>query len=187
MMKNIPVNGDFVYLLLKGDDVVYVGQSINYTARIASHKHDKDFDSFDLVPVSPHEDLNLIEFAYIAKFQPKHNKMFPTLSFLWTERQLNMAIELDKKIGSIFNKHSPDLDILLYSGRFKFWAMPEFDDELAIINGIMEGKDDVIWRPVNANDPKAARNEVTKMMKNTPETYGLGEGMGETFIKGKLK
>lgn len=153
MIKNIPVHGDFVYLLTKDSEVVYVGQSINYPARIASHKHDKDFDSFDLIPISCDEDIDLIEFAYIAKLQPRHNKMFPTLSFLWTERQLGMAIEADKGIGDIFDKHTPDLDILLYSGRFKFWSMPEFDDELAEIKNIIDGKDEIAWMPVHQHSP----------------------------------
>lgn len=141
MIKGIPSTGRFIYFLIDKSEIVYVGQSKNYTLRIANHLKDKVFDSYDLLPLSDDDDMDLIEFAYIAKLQPLYNKIFPSLSFLWSERQLNFAIEEDKTIGDILNKHAPDLDILLYSGRFKFWMLTGFDDESDIINDIIKG-----WR-----------------------------------------
>jgi hypothetical protein len=61
-----------VYFLIKDEQVVYVGQSINITQRIAEHTKTKDFDTFTYVQCK-REDLNRIEALYITKLKPKYN------------------------------------------------------------------------------------------------------------------
>lgn len=61
-----------VYFLLKGDQIVYVGQSININERIRTHEKIKDFDKFTYVGCEK-ENLNEIEAKYILKFKPIYN------------------------------------------------------------------------------------------------------------------
>jgi hypothetical protein len=60
-----------VYFLIDGDRVVYVGQSVNVYARIASH-HSKVFDRFAFIPCGK-EVLDNLESLYIHIFRPPLN------------------------------------------------------------------------------------------------------------------
>ena len=61
-----------IYFLCEGNDVVYVGQSVNAGSRSTSHR-DKQFNSILILPV-PEEKLNEIESAFIGLLKPKYNK-----------------------------------------------------------------------------------------------------------------
>jgi hypothetical protein len=61
-----------VYFLIKDESVVYVGQSINITQRVAEHTKTKDFDTFTYVQCK-RENLNQIEALYIQRLKPKYN------------------------------------------------------------------------------------------------------------------
>jgi hypothetical protein len=61
-----------VYFLFDGDEIVYVGQSVNVLNRVTSHFYDKKFDKVALLRV-PEKDLLAIESIYIKKFLPKYN------------------------------------------------------------------------------------------------------------------
>jgi hypothetical protein len=60
-----------VYFLCKGDEVVYVGQSVAPAGRIATHAQNpyKDFDRVYLLPV-PESELNDVEGAFIRHLEP---------------------------------------------------------------------------------------------------------------------
>ena len=58
-----------VYFLIKGDRVVYVGQSVNIFARISSHVQSKDFDSYAYVSC-PIDKLDILESLYIHTLSP---------------------------------------------------------------------------------------------------------------------
>jgi hypothetical protein len=60
-----------VYFLIDGDRVVYVGQSVNVYARIASH-HDKVFERFAFIPCK-RDVLDSLESLYIHIFRPPLN------------------------------------------------------------------------------------------------------------------
>jgi len=60
-----------VYFLIDSGKVVYVGQSVNIYARIASH-HDKVFDSFAFIPCCK-EMLDNLESLYIHILRPALN------------------------------------------------------------------------------------------------------------------
>jgi len=60
-----------VYFLIDGNKVVYVGQSVNVYARIASH-HDKGFDSFAFIPCDK-ATLDNLESLYIHVLRPPLN------------------------------------------------------------------------------------------------------------------
>lgn len=64
-----------VYFLVKGDAVVYVGQSVSIFARIGQHK-DKEFDAVAFVPCAPNA-LDRLESLYIHVLRPPMNYNSP--------------------------------------------------------------------------------------------------------------
>lgn len=68
------INDTFVYFLLDGDEVVYVGQTRNGLSRIYAHKKNKKFDGACVIYC---DSLNLdyMEDFYITKYKPKYNKI----------------------------------------------------------------------------------------------------------------
>jgi hypothetical protein len=60
-----------VYFLIEGDEVVYVGQSVNVYARIAQHAA-KIFDRYAFIPCSV-DALDRLESLYIHFLRPKLN------------------------------------------------------------------------------------------------------------------
>jgi hypothetical protein len=65
-----------VYFLVKGPEVVYVGQSLDMLHRIARHRREgRDFDGFACLECEP-EKLDELEAQYIAAFAPRWNVSF---------------------------------------------------------------------------------------------------------------
>lgn len=62
-----------VYFLCNGDEVVYVGQSINIFGRLVEHRQNKNFDRIYILPIPEHE-LNAVEGALIRILKPKYNR-----------------------------------------------------------------------------------------------------------------
>jgi len=60
-----------VYFLVKDEEVIYVGQSVNIYSRISEHRH-KQFDKYAFVPCSV-DLLNKLESLYIHVLRPKLN------------------------------------------------------------------------------------------------------------------
>ena len=96
-----------VYSLIKDDEIVYVGMSVNVYGRINTHRQNKtkDFDSFCITECSENE-LEENETALILEFDPKYNiKDSPTRVFkpgskklLWfTKDQLDLLEKLKEK------------------------------------------------------------------------------------------
>lgn len=63
----------FIYFLALRGEVVYVGQTTNLRARIASHRLDKEFDACWAFEC-PHAELNAVEEQWIAKLRPLLNR-----------------------------------------------------------------------------------------------------------------
>lgn len=71
--------GAWVYFLILGEEVVYVGQSTALPTRIGQHAiSTKAFDRVLAVRVRP-EDLNRCEAAAIYALQPRYNKSKPII------------------------------------------------------------------------------------------------------------
>lgn len=66
-----------VYFLIKHQEVVYVGQSINVLSRLSRHRRDGliDFDSFNVIPCHETE-LDELEQSYILAMMPLYNTVF---------------------------------------------------------------------------------------------------------------
>jgi hypothetical protein len=76
----------FIYFLLQGEEVVYVGQTKKGLARPFTHK-DKLYDNVKIIKCEE-KDLTLLESSYIAKYAPKYNKTIEsaTLQSLYNAR-----------------------------------------------------------------------------------------------------
>lgn len=65
-----------IYFLIKNDEVVYVGQSVDVMSRISKHRRaDTDFDFFNVVTCEP-ESLDEMEQAYIFALTPRYNTVY---------------------------------------------------------------------------------------------------------------
>lgn len=62
----------FIYFLLNGNEVVYVGQTKQGIARPLSHK-DKDFNTIKIL-YCKEDELDKLEDKYIMKYRPVYNK-----------------------------------------------------------------------------------------------------------------
>ena len=61
-----------IYFLIKNNEVVYVGQSVNVFNRIGQHRYVKDFDGFKYINCKKSE-LDILESIYIHFLNPKLN------------------------------------------------------------------------------------------------------------------
>lgn len=65
-----------VYFLIKGDEVIYVGQSVVMLHRIARHwREGREFDGYACIQCKP-EEMDRLEALYIAAFAPYLNTTF---------------------------------------------------------------------------------------------------------------
>jgi hypothetical protein len=62
----------YVYFLIKGSEVVYVGQTVDLHTRLNSHKRNKDFDKYNFIRCNPC-DMDAIESVYIHALSPSLN------------------------------------------------------------------------------------------------------------------
>ncbi len=68
-----------IYFLIKDEEIVYVGKTVDLMMRISSHLKTKDFDSFNYM-VCDKCDLNKLETYYVLKYSPVYNKIIPNTS-----------------------------------------------------------------------------------------------------------
>jgi len=80
-----------VYFLCLNNEIVYIGQSVNVSSRIAQHFEAKEFDSVFYIPVPPC-DLDRFETALIKYYQPILNKRLVPLS---AHRAKYLGIDID--------------------------------------------------------------------------------------------
>lgn len=66
----------FIYFLIRGGRVVYIGQTQHPRSRISNHKSDKEFDSHRLIECA-FDKLNHYESRWINRFKPEYNKNAP--------------------------------------------------------------------------------------------------------------
>lgn len=70
LKKNFKVCG--VYFIFDGDEIVYVGKSVNIFVRVNSHRF--KWDSFSFIEVKEGRTQLDLEHKYIMQLRPKHNK-----------------------------------------------------------------------------------------------------------------
>ena len=69
-----PYSGPAVYFLFVGDDLVYIGKSLNLLHRVASHFGQKEFDHFSFITCTAGE-IDELERRAIVKFRPPLNRV----------------------------------------------------------------------------------------------------------------
>ena len=77
-----------IYALKKGDDIVYIGSSMDIYTRILEHKADgvKDFDTVSSIERKDGDDgtiRKIIEMGVICELKPKYNKIYFDDYILW--------------------------------------------------------------------------------------------------------
>lgn len=82
-----------VYFLLRGVEVVYVGQAQRIFRRVGEHVTTKDFDGFAYIPAPPHM-LDKLESLYIHWLRPALNGK------LRNQRVISAPLSLERLIGS---------------------------------------------------------------------------------------
>ena len=107
-----------VYFLLKGERIVYVGQTTNIVSRLLGHAKHFGPEAFDRIAFIPIDDLRLlsaVEAFYIAKFTPPLNRTKPW-SVQRLERELMSvlgrtaaAVMLARDLGAIATREAPQL------------------------------------------------------------------------------
>ena len=78
----------FVYFLLQGEEVVYVGQTTQGYSRILQHK-DKIFDKVRYIECTK-DDLDTLESEYILKYSPLYNKTVNTKHYISAQTAVHM-------------------------------------------------------------------------------------------------
>ena len=64
----------FVYLLMQGDSILYIGRSFNIAQRLKTHKADgKPFDDVRLIECADFDECAALEIALIEHHQPRLN------------------------------------------------------------------------------------------------------------------
>jgi excinuclease UvrABC nuclease subunit len=72
-----PIGNTFIYALMDEDEnILYIGQSKDPVTRIANHTQSKEFKKFKFFECNP-ENVNQIEFALYAKYEPQLNRVPP--------------------------------------------------------------------------------------------------------------
>lgn len=82
-----------VYFLFDAGELVYVGQSINVFARVASHTKAQRFDRYAFLPCPPGKLLEE-EARMIRIFQPRNNRAAPAVRY--------RDIDIEMKASSLF-------------------------------------------------------------------------------------
>ena len=92
-------NRSGIYFLLKGDKVVYVGQTINNVyMRIGTHmQQGKDFDSYYFIECSEFE-LDDLEAYYILIFDPFYNVQITSAKRFMTKDKLKKKFGVSKHV-----------------------------------------------------------------------------------------
>lgn len=73
-----PPKTPVVYQLLAGDEVVYIGSTVNMASRLAQHAKDKGFDNWRAAKCESERACRDLETALIDAYRPPFNRMIPT-------------------------------------------------------------------------------------------------------------
>lgn len=115
-----------VYFLIKGDMVVYVGQTICFDSRFKNHlSSDKVFDRYAFI-VTERTDLDEVEALYVHSLQPSLNRKMPN----------NNTINLSKrKLLDLISESLPKPECVLRDGQLSYYSLEQVE---TILNKIRE-------------------------------------------------
>ena len=97
----------YIYFLIDGDQIVYVGQSTNVSLRIYHHlKSDKVFDYYSVIPCEQNI-LNEVEAFYIVRFKPKYNHNLPKNVLFVTKDKIKKDYKIDgHRLNKLLSSHN---------------------------------------------------------------------------------
>ncbi len=123
----------YIYFLIKGDEIVYVGQTTIGATRVMAHR-DKDFDYVTLTEVVDRdvEYLNNLEAMYIVKFSPIYNSTtLPKNSVFISKHGLKKSSGMD---GNAINKFIKKYKLNTYYGMYfkmkDIEGKPEYEEAM---------------------------------------------------------
>ncbi len=64
-----------IYFLKQGDEIIYIGKSVDVNRRVLEHRLSMKFDNYEFERIAI-GNLNAVEKFYVTKFQPKHNVVY---------------------------------------------------------------------------------------------------------------
>lgn len=67
---------NYIYFLIKNEEVVYVGQTSKGISKINQHLDNKDFDIVYVLRVEDKNELNKLKKFYVSKYKPIYNKKY---------------------------------------------------------------------------------------------------------------
>lgn len=116
------LRGSFIYFLMQGKEIVYVGQTKMGLSRVLFHCNNKVFDSYTMVQCKE-EELNDREAYYIHIFEPKYNNTAPSNSDFMRKSLIKKRYKIEgnalNKILKIFNITSEFIDVKRFDEIFK--------------------------------------------------------------------
>ena len=120
-----------IYFLINGDEIVYVGQSVDIYSRISQHSKDvlKTFDNFYILEC-PAEHLSILEAHFIFKFHPFLNSTFPT----------NHAYKSFNQLKKLLNFSAPALKLWM-----KFKGIGYRQDGYYLLSDFQDFEDFKLW------------------------------------------
>ena len=66
----------FVYLLIRDDEVIYVGRSFNLSCRLSWHKYRKDFNTIYLAEYKTYDECCQAEKQITKYYSPSENRLW---------------------------------------------------------------------------------------------------------------
>lgn len=98
-----PVRGPVIYFLLKGDSVMYVGQTTNVAGRLSAHRQKQPgFDEAWYIRCRE-QDLGILEFTWYSRLAPAWNQHTPPQNPVRNFMPSDMAFE------GLHASHYPEL------------------------------------------------------------------------------
>ncbi|MFN2455414.1 MAG: hypothetical protein ABR577_14455 [Pyrinomonadaceae bacterium] len=96
-----------IYFLIRGSEIVYVGQSVDIMNRIAQHSREalKEFDSFSMLEC-PAEYLATLEAYFIFKFRPRLNSSLPPNQLYKSFQQIKRIHDISALVLKLWMKHN---------------------------------------------------------------------------------
>lgn len=79
--------GGGVYVLYRGKEVVYVGQTGNLRTRLLAHRRRFAFDQIKVSPNDDRRQRQRLERLLIRRLVPFENRMIPSDARMWWERR----------------------------------------------------------------------------------------------------
>lgn len=129
-----------IYFLIKGVDIVYVGQTKRGIQRVLNHHNKKDFDKFYFHKSSPWCDLDSLELKYIMDFKPLYNRSIASIGG-YTLHKLNSLYKesFGRRNMPIVQRILTENDIegVQFGGRIYF-TQEQADMVIEIAKGILD-------------------------------------------------